>query len=147
MKKLIFQVNVEINNEDGSRLKGPGGEINVIPFGGTVEGELFNGVVRPGAADIQTVNLAGVRHMDAKYFMTGKDYTGADCSVYVENEGWFTPDSRPTVRYFTTVPRFWTDSEALAPLLHSRRFIGEGHPKMGGVTIMFFDIGEEEEQK
>ena len=41
MKKLIFQVNVEIDNNDGSRLKGPGGEINVIPFGGTVEGELF----------------------------------------------------------------------------------------------------------
>jgi len=39
-----------------------------------------------------------------------------------------------------SVPTFITDSESLAPYLHTRRFRGEGHPAESGVTIKFFEI-------
>jgi hypothetical protein len=33
-----------------------------------------------------------------------------------------------------------TDSKALAPYLHTRKFRGEGHPAEDGVDIIFFEV-------
>ena len=64
--KLIFEVFVDIYSEQVSLLKGPAGEVVMIPFGGTVKGEIFNGKVLPGGVDTQTVDQNGVRHMSAR---------------------------------------------------------------------------------
>ena len=137
--KLIMEVHVISDGKDVSVLKGPAGEVVMIPFGGTVEGEIFNGVVRPGGADCQRVNLAGVRHMSARYMLEGTDYTGEKCHIFVENNGYFTQLQMP----FQTVPTFMTDSKALAPYLHQNKFRGEGHPREGGVCIRFFEVDAE----
>ena len=134
--KLIMEVLVSIDGKDVSALKGPAGEAVMIPFGGTAEGEIFNGVVRPGGVDCQRVNLAGVRHMCARYMLEGTDSAGEKCHIFVENNGYFTGMQMP----FQTVPTFITDSKALAPYLHTNRFRGEGHPREGGVTIKFFEV-------
>ncbi len=54
----------------------PDGKVKIIPFTGTVDGNLFQGVVMPGAADVQITNPAGVRHMCAQYMLEGIDVTG-----------------------------------------------------------------------
>jgi hypothetical protein len=46
--KLIFEVVVEIDPAQISQLKSFAGEVYIIPFGGTVKGEIFNGRVLPG---------------------------------------------------------------------------------------------------
>ena len=74
-------------------LKAPHGEAAILPFGGTVSGEVFNGRVLPGGADVQTVDASGVRHMCARYMLEGEDFTGAKCRVYIENNGWFSGGS------------------------------------------------------
>ena len=138
--KLIMEIQVISDGKDVSTLKGPAGEVVMIPFGGTVSGEIFNGVVRPGGADCQRVNLAGVRHMSARYMLEGTDYTGAPCHIFVENNGYFTELQMP----FQTVPTFITDSRTLAPYLHRNKFRGEGHPTGGGnICIRFFEVDAE----
>ena len=133
--KLIMEVFVDFDGEIKT-LKSPTAEVTMIPFVGTVKGELFNGVVCKGGVDTQRVNLSGVRYMSARYMLEGKDYTGAECRIFVENEGWF----EELVMPFKTVPTFITDSAALAPYLHQNKFRGEGHPREGGVLIKMFEV-------
>ena len=134
--KLIMEVLVSIEGKDVSFLKGPAGEVVMIPFGGPVQGEIFNGVVCPGGVDCQRVNLTGVRHMCARYMLEGTDSAGEKCHIFVDNNGWFNGMQSP----FQTVPTFMTDSKTLAPYLHQNKFRGEGHPREGGVTIKFFEV-------
>ena len=134
--KLIMEVLVSIEGKDVSFLKGPAGEVVMIPFGGTVQGEIFNGVVCPGGVDCQRGNLTGVRHMCARYMLEGTDSAGEKCHIFVDNNGWFNGMQSP----FQTVPTFMTDSKTLAPYLHQNKFRGEGHPREGGVTIKFFEV-------
>ena len=135
--RLIFEVAVDIDPAQISQLKGLAGEVIMIPFSGTVNGEIFNGRVLPGGVDTQTVDRNGVRHMSARYMLEGIDNKGEPCKIYVDNNGWFTGEmSMP----FKTIPTFFTDSNNLAPYLHSNKFRTEGHPRQGGVTIKVFEI-------
>jgi hypothetical protein len=136
--KLIFEVCVEIDNQAVSVLKGPAGEVVMIPFTGTVRGELLSGRVLPGGVDTQTVNQNGVRHMSARYMIDGVDKDGEPCRVYIENNGCFEAQSMP----FKTIPTFITDSKKLAPYLHCNKFRGEGHLEADGLVIKMFEIME-----
>ena len=135
--KLVFEVAVDIDRTQVSQLKGPAGEVVMIPFGGTVTGDLFNGRVLPGGVDTQTVDRNGVRHMSARYMLEGVDRSGAPCRIYIENNGWFTG---AMTMPFKTIPTFYTDSKALSSYLHRSTFRAEGHPRPGGVTIKVFEI-------
>jgi hypothetical protein len=127
----------EIDPTQVSQLKGPTGEVLIIPFSGTAAGELFNGRVLPGGVDTQTVYPNGVRHMSARYMLEGIDSAGEQCRIYIDNSGWFSGEmSMP----FKTIPTFYTDSPTLAPYLHSNKFRAEGHPRQGGVNIKVFEI-------
>ena len=143
MNKLFLEIHVKIDPSQISALKGDAGEVVVIPFTGTAEGELFHGEVCPGAADMQTVNAAGVRHMCAKYMLRGTDSAGQSCHIFIENNGWFEPTDTPKPT-FRTVPTFTTDSKALAAYLHRRAFVGEGLPGEGGVTIRLYEVVNED---
>lgn len=114
------------------------GYVKMIPFKGSVKCELFNGVVEPCGVDTQIMNQAGVRHMSARYMLTGKDQDGQDCHIYIENNGWFTDGAQP--KPFRTVPTFMTDSKRLAPYLHRNQFIGEGLRDESGLWIRFFEL-------
>lgn len=135
--KCIMQIHVSIDERDITAFSGPAGSITFIPFGGTVDGEIFSGVVRPGGVDCQRVNQAGVRHMCARYVLEGTDYAGEACRIFVENNGWFTGEISGG---FDTVPTFLTDSKALAPYLHRAAFRGRGEPCAEGVTISMYEI-------
>lgn len=138
--KLILEINVSIDFKEISQLEGPNGSVVMIPFTGTASGEIFSGKVLPGGVDTQVVNMNGIRHMCAKYMLEGADNTGAPCRIFIENNGYFEKDAPMP---FKTIPSFITDSKALAPYLHCRRFRGEGHPAESGVVIKIFDTGAE----
>lgn len=139
--KLIMEVYVELEPEKVVELTGNTCKVKMLPFVGTVKGEIFNGAVAPGGVDTQVTNAVGVRNMSARYMLVGTDKAGKPCRIYVDNEGWFTNGEQP--RPFTTVPTFLTDSETLAPYLHRNKFRGEGHPGEKGPTIKFFEIMDE----
>lgn len=138
-RKLVFDIKIDMMGET-VQLKSENGAVVMIPFKGSVKSQLFNGIVEPCGVDTQVVNAAGVRHMSARYMLTGKDAQGNDAHIYIENNGWFDERQGPMTMPFHTVPTFITDSPSLAPYLHRSQFEGEGHMKEDGLHILFFEI-------
>ena len=132
----VFDIKIDITGET-VHLKTENGQVDMIPFRGTVKGPLFEGIVEPCGVDTQVVNAAKVRHMSARYMLTGQDSQGQEAHIYVENNGWF-PEGAPMP--FHTVPAFLTDSPALAPYLHRNQFEGEVHSLEDGLHIYFYEI-------
>lgn len=141
--KMIMEFKITIDRSQISTMETNGGKVTIIPFGGSVESELFCGTVLPGAADIQVTNAAGIRHMCARYMFAGQDYTGAPCHLFVDNNGYFERGHQP--RPFEACPTFMTDSKALADYLHGAHFRAEGWGNEQGVDIRIFDINKPED--
>ena len=135
-KQPVLAIHIDINSK-GLRMITENGEVSMIPFAGTVDCEAFKGIVEPWGVDTQIVNAAGIRHMSARYVLTGKDREGNDCHIYIENNGWM--ENRPS-RSFRTVPTFLTDSPVLAPYLHCNQFYGTGNVEEDGLWIRFYEI-------
>jgi len=138
----ILELHVETDPAGTITLAGELGSVRMIPFKGTATGPVFSGMIEPCAVDTQITNPNEVRHMSARYMLTGKDSEGRDCHIYVENNGWFTDGARP--KPFKTVPAFITDSPVLAPLLHRNQFVGEGLRDENGLCIRFYELGDDE---
>ena len=134
----ILEILVKIDPDGITDLESDIGHVKMIPFGGSVDCELFHGVVEPCGVDTQVTNQNGVHHMSARYMLTGRDQDGADCHIYIENNAWFTNGETP--RPFRTVPTFITDSKRLAPYLHRNQFVGEGVEAEDGLHIRFYEI-------
>ena len=136
--KPILEVHVQTDPAGTVTLTGELGTVKMIPFQGTAEGPVFSGIVEPCGVDTQITNQNEVRHMSARYMLTGHDSSGAACHIYIENNGWFTDGARPVP--FKTVPTFITDSAILAPYLHRNQFVGEGLRDDSGLCIRFYEL-------
>ncbi len=75
---VVLTGNEVTDRQDGSRLVH-------LPFVGEAIGELFTGEIQPGAADDQIHRNGQMESACADYVITGKDHTGASCSVHVVN--------------------------------------------------------------
>ena len=139
-ENMILDLLVQTDPKGIVKFESEAGIVRMIPFAGTVSGPLFQGIIEPCGVDTQITNAANVRHMSARYMLTGKDNTGADAHIYVENNGWF-DNSQPFAMPFRTVPTFYTDSAALAPYLHTTRFTGKGAVEADGLHIYFYELG------
>lgn len=135
-KEAILEIHIDIA-ERGLKMQTELGEVSMIPFAGTADGRIFKGIVEPWGVDTQIVDQTGMRHLSARYVLTGKDEAGQDCHIYIENNG--TMKNEMSMQ-FSTVPTFLTDSKLLAPILHSRRFIGTGTVEEDGLWIRFYQI-------
>lgn len=140
-EKPVLVIHVEIDPSGVVSLTGTNGSVTMIPFKGTATGPLFNGIVEPCGVDTQVTNQNEVRHMSARYMLTGRDKDGKDCHIYIENNGWFTDGAHP--KPFRTVPTFITDSKTLTPVLHWNHFVGEGASDENGLFIRFYELEEE----
>ncbi|MBQ8092722.1 MAG: DUF3237 family protein [Clostridia bacterium] len=136
----ILDIRIEANGP-AVQMKSETGEVLMIPFKGSVDSRLFRGIVEPCGVDTQIVNAANVRHMSARYMLTGTDSAGNACHIYIENNGWF--DDLHKSMPFHTVPTFITDSPVLAPYLHRNQFVGEGADETDGLHIRFYEIAHE----
>jgi hypothetical protein len=141
-EKPILELLVQTRPDEVVELESELGHVKMIPFSGTVSGALFQGVIEPCGVDTQVVNAARVRHMSARYMLTGTDADGNACHIYVENNGWFDDDRQSMP--FRTVPTFCTDSPKLADYLHRNQFVGEGVDEADGLHIYFYEIDHKE---
>jgi len=144
-EKEFMRISIEANGP-ALHMKGENAEIDMIPFKGKAEipdpdggSPLFTGIVEPCGVDTQIVNAAGVRHMSARYMLTGTDRAGREVHIYIENNGWF--DDATKTMPFHTVPTIYTDSDELAAILHRNQFTGEGAVEEDGLWIRFYRIG------
>ena len=140
-KDPVLNIKIEANGP-AVHMTGENGEVLMIPFRGSVDGKIFRGIVEPCGVDTQLVNAAHVRHMSARYMLTGTDADGNACHIYVENNGWF--DDQTKLMPFRTVPTFYTDSPKLADYLHRNQFVGEGVNEADGLHIYFYEIDHHE---
>ena len=138
-KEPILEIHVDIK-EGGFRMETELGEVSMICFAGTVDCELFKGIVEPWGVDTQIVDPSNMRHLSARYVLSGRDCEGQDCHIYIENNGWMV--NEPS-RSFRTVPTFLTDSKKLAPMLHTNRFYGTGNVEADGLWIRFYPVDTE----
>ncbi|MBQ6487610.1 MAG: DUF3237 family protein [Solobacterium sp.] len=136
----VLEILVQTDKAATVELESEIGHVKMIPFKGTVNSELFTGIVEPCGVDTQITNQNEVRHMSARYMLTGKDCAGNDCHIYVENNAWFTDGARP--KPFRSVPTFITDSPVLAPYLHRNQFVGEGLRDEQGLWIRFYELAD-----
>ena len=138
-RKPILDIKIDMMGES-VRFDCENAEVVMIPFKGSVDCELFKGIVEPCGVDTQIRNAACIRHMSARYMLTGKDQAGQDCHIYIENNGWFDERNGHMTMPFHTGPTFYTDSKLLAPYLHRNQFEGEGHAMEDGLHILFYEI-------
>ncbi len=135
----IMAVHVSIKGEDVKAFTAPNGSgVVMIPFDATVDGKYFTGETVPGGIDTQVMGPNGFPHtLSARYMVKGKDYTGADCTIYIENNGVICSDVEGG--YMRTTPKFVTDSKAL-DFLNKQLFCGKGEPEGQGVKITLYRI-------
>ena len=81
----ILEILVETDPSGSVELEGEIGRVKMIPFKGSVTGPIFTGVVEPCGVDTQITNQNEVRHMSARYMLTGKDKAGEDCHIYMDS--------------------------------------------------------------
>ena len=137
-KEPVLEILVDVDRPGIVEFESEIGHVKMIPFKGTVNCPLFHGIIEPCGVDTQVTNQNEVRHMSARYMLTGKDEDGRDCHIYVENNAWFTDGAQP--KPFRTVPTFITDSPKLAPILHRNQVVGEGFRDERGLWIRFYEL-------
>ncbi len=136
-------LDIYVTTNERTMLESDVGTVVIIPFTGSVKGDIFNGEIAQGAVDRQIIDINGIKHMSARYMLLGKDYKGNDCKIYIENTGDFHIDSP---KPFKTIPTFYTDSKVLAPYLHRNNFRAEGHREGELLTIKIFEIRSEQDE-
>ena len=85
-KKPVFELLIQTDPTKIVELESATGRVCMIPFCGVATGSLFHGIIEPCGVDTQITNAAGVRHMSARYMLTGEDHTGASCHIFIQNE-------------------------------------------------------------
>lgn len=145
MSQPVMIFHVIIDRSAISELEAVNGKAVIIPFGGYTESEIFKGRILPGAADVQTLDASGIRHMCAKYMFEGIDQEGRKCRLFVENNGYFERNSQPSP--FHAYPVFLSDSPYLNDLLGRAVYRSEGHPTKEGVDIRIFDVTKDDGQE
>ena len=134
----IMVVHVSVKGNEVTAFQGEAGGVVMIPFDATIDGKYFNGTVLPGGIDTQVIGPKGTSHtLSARYMAKGKDYTGEECFVYIENNGVICNDVEGG--YMRTTPTFVTNSKAL-DFLNKQLFVGKGEPDGMGVKITLYRI-------
>lgn len=124
--ELILEI--EVNCLDAVSVKGHMKDICMIPFTGEARGRLFSGSVTGTGTDTQKISKSGECRLSARYMLEGRDASGVQCRIFIENE---TRDDG------TLRPVIVTDSEMLADW-ESASLYSEVQPRDGGVTVKIY---------
>ena len=113
-------------------MKGGKGEALMILFEGTADCDNFKGRVLPGAVDTQKEIYGSVRTLSARYILEGRDKSGKECRIFVENNG-----AAKNGKIEETTPIVLTDSSELK-YLETEKLAGAIAPTETGVVIRIF---------
>ena len=125
-KELLMEIAVALHGTAG--FEGPHSKVTLLPFSARTEGKYFTGSTVMDGVDTQRTDAEGRFSLSARYMLRGKDYTGTDCSIFIENNG-SSLDS--------CIPAILTDSEALS-FLEQTPLRATVEPKEGGVTVRIY---------
>lgn len=106
-KKEVLTLSVNILSV--AEVKGYTGEVVLIRFSAHADCELFKGSTAEEGVDTQVQYAQKQKSLSARYVLSGTDYTGSSCRIFIENNA-LVRDDEP----IQTVPKIITDSKALA---------------------------------
>lgn len=129
MKKLILKLNINLTK--CIEVKGISQTARLALFDGSAEGEFFKGTILEGGVDTQKeyADSSKPGTLSARYVLEGKDYTGADCRIFVENNA--------IMGEAKTKPVILTDSKALS-FLESAVLEGQIDTSSGELKILIY---------
>ncbi len=114
--------------------------VKMVDFTGFCRSNLFNGKIIHGATDRQIVYNDGKSFLSARYIMEGRDFSGKECRIFVENDAVVKPGERTV-----TKPKIYTDSEMLRDIF-AKPLYGEMGNEEGQIVIRIKE-GEENEKE
>ena len=106
MKEIL---RLHILLDDFNHVESDKGKITFIRFHGNAKSDLFEGIVCSGGVDTQIHRPGEYNMISARYILEGKDFAGAPCKIFIENNGVDRADGTP----MDTVPEIFTDSPNL----------------------------------
>lgn len=127
--KLLLTVHVTII--DSCVVNNGTNGIVMIPFTGHAEGDFFTGKIVGIGIDTQKIEGNQLVSLSARYMLSGKDYTGKECKIFIENNGNSLENCIPTIV---------TDSEALV-CWQQADLVSRVTPTEEGVLVQIFDTG------
>lgn len=104
----------------------------MIPFTGSAEGDYFTGEIIGTGVDTQMIEKDRLVSLSARYMLAGRDHTGEECRVFIENNGSSLDHCIPTIV---------TDSKALAAWQQAS-LVSKVSPTENGVVVEIFDAAE-----
>lgn len=125
----ILEIAVEIT--DSAFVKGQQKSINMLSFTGEATGDHFRGRIIGTGVDTQKISPDGTALLSARYMLQGKDHTGEDCRIFIENNGTDLSCCKPSIV---------TDSKALVDW-ETADLKAEVVPTEKGVTVSIFKVG------
>ena len=96
---------ITVHCAEGHCVQGKHMRVTMIPFTGEASGPYFHGNVIGTGTDTQKTCTDNTFLLSARYMLEGRDHTGRDCRIFIENNG-TSPDR--------CIPTVVTDSDALA---------------------------------
>lgn len=125
--KLLMTVHVTI--VDSCMVNDGTNGVVMIPFTGYAEGDFFTGEIVGTGVDTQKIERNQLISLSARYMLSGKDYTGKECKIFIENNGSSLDNCVPTIV---------TDSEALA-CWQQADLVSKVIPTEKGVLVQILD--------
>lgn len=101
----------------------------MLPFIGSAEGDFFTGEILGTGVDTQRIENDQLISLSARYMLEGKDYTGKECKIFIENNG---------SSLDNCVPTLVTDSQALADWQQAD-LVSKVTPTEKGVTVRIYE--------
>ena len=94
-EELLLEIKVAC--DPALTVQGHTRDIVMIPFTGTASGPYFTGKIIGTGVDTQKVPKDGASALSARYMLEGTDKAGNACRIFIENEGTWGGEFRPTV--------------------------------------------------
>ena len=125
--KLLMTIHVTITSACSVN-NGTNGVV-MLPFTGSAEGDFFTGEIIGTGVDTQRIEKDQLVSLSARYMLEGRDYTGKECKIFIENNGSSLDNCIPTLV---------TDSVALAAWQQAE-LVSKVTPAEKGVTVQIFE--------
>ena len=127
-EELLLEIKVAC--DPALTVQGHTRDVVMIPFTGTASGPYFTGKIIGPGVDTQKVPKDGVPALSARYMLEGTDKAGNACRIFIENEGTWGGEFRPTVVTDSPLLQDWETVPLRATM--------EGIP--GGVLVRVFKV-------
>lgn len=96
---------ITVHCAEGPFVQGKHMAVAMVPFTGEASGPYFQGRITGTGTDTQRIGKDGSFRLSARYMLEGRDHTGKDCHIFIENNGSSMDHCTPSIV---------TDSDALS---------------------------------